>query len=656
MTGLHVPKQRVRMTAFRSPSVIEIGTFLVRILYKCLLMRVWKSRHKESSVNIKMLPLEIICLTLLALVGNTECYPNGVSVDQACSNLIPVHGASPLSNTPPYNISFSPASYTAGQLVKVTLSSTGTGFMGFMIQARSNDSSCTDAFGTFNTSGNTRLACSQKALVHSDSNVKTTLTFDWIAPTPSVGPIIFRVTYVQSKAVYWTNIASNILLSTANALQCSSSGSPTQSSLTQSGSFTKDAECGISKGCFSSCEGTACSFSVSWQTFDQSTAVYTLKAAYQASGFYIALGFSSDDKMGSDSVMGCAYSSSKTVSFTAENIGKNTPTIFTDSEVNLTNSSYSNGVITCTITRPIVAKGKRYDVSQPWTLLFVLGESSISTNNEVTLQFHNKDYFISERSVKVSDKVDISSMGKDDPLVKAHGCLMVVAWVFFASIGLVVARFYKPVLTGTMCSQKIWFQVHRFSMVLVLVITAIAFIIIFVKENGEWSDVEGEASYLQGHPIMGVMVMILTILNPVMALFRPHPGTPKRPIFNWAHFLVGVSAHILGVITIFFGLQLQGATTPYYATYIMGAYVVWQLFVKLLLEIITRFNIFKTEPRNTFELNNGTDTKSGQSDENEKKKAFIKKVIFVIHCVVVSGLCAAIVAVIGVGYGGGDDD
>lgn len=34
-------------------------------------------------------------------------------------------------------------------------------------------------------------------------------------------------------------------------------------------------------------------------------------------------------------------------------------------------------------------------------------------------------------------------------------------------------------------------------------------------------------------------------LQPVMALFRPGPGDSKRPIFNWAHWGVGITAYIL---------------------------------------------------------------------------------------------------------------
>jgi hypothetical protein len=29
-------------------------------------------------------------------------------------------------------------------------------------------------------------------------------------------------------------------------------------------------------------------------------------------------------------------------------------------------------------------------------------------------------------------------------------------------------------------------------------------------------------------------------------VYRPHPGTKYRPIFNWAHWFVGNSAFILG--------------------------------------------------------------------------------------------------------------
>jgi len=57
----------------------------------------------------------------------------------------------------------------------------------------------------------------------------------------------------------------------------------------------------------------------------------------------------------------------------------------------------------------------------------------------------------------------------------------------------------------------------------------------------------------RAHPIIGIVVTALTLINPIMALFRPHPGTPRRPIFNWAHWFVGTSARILAIVAIFLG-------------------------------------------------------------------------------------------------------
>ena len=53
------------------------------------------------------------------------------------------------------------------------------------------------------------------------------------------------------------------------------------------------------------------------------------------------------------------------------------------------------------------------------------------------------------------------------------------------------------------------------------------------------------------HPVVGLVTLLLAVTNPIMALFRPHPGTPHRPIFNWAHWAVGNSAHLLAVVTIY---------------------------------------------------------------------------------------------------------
>jgi hypothetical protein len=54
-----------------------------------------------------------------------------------------------------------------------------------------------------------------------------------------------------------------------------------------------------------------------------------------------------------------------------------------------------------------------------------------------------------------------------------------------------------------------------------------------------------------------------------MALLRCHPGTPRRPIFNWVHWFVGNAAHIIGIVAIFFAVDLSKAELPKETDYLL---------------------------------------------------------------------------------------
>ena len=49
------------------------------------------------------------------------------------------------------------------------------------------------------------------------------------------------------------------------------------------------------------------------------------------------------------------------------------------------------------------------------------------------------------------------------------GALMMIAWVACASIGIVMARYYKEVWpNSTLCSQKVWFTVSAWKLTMIL--------------------------------------------------------------------------------------------------------------------------------------------------------------------------------------------
>lgn len=77
---------------------------------------------------------------------------------------------------------------------------------------------------------------------------------------------------------------------------------------------------------------------------------------------------------------------------------------------------------------------------------------------------------------------------------------------------------------------------HRFFMVLTWSMTIGAFVIIFV-ELGRWSSETIHAS-------VGLATTILCFIQPFMAAMRPHPGAPRRILFNWVHWFVGNVAKI----------------------------------------------------------------------------------------------------------------
>lgn len=180
--------------------------------------------------------------------------------------------------------------------------------------------------------------------------------------------------------------------------------------------------------------------------------------------------------------------------------------------------------------------------------------------------------------------------------------MMFLAWMTTVSIGVLVARFFKPIWpTSTLCGVKIWFQVHRILMVTTVMLTAVAFVLPFLY-RGKWSN---RAGY---HPYLGCVVMALAVLQPVMAIFRPPPHSPRRSIFNWTHWGGGTAARIIAVAAIFLGMDLQALDLPDpWDTYTMVGFVLWHVCIDILLELhsscLLRSESGKTEDDQAWILN-----------------------------------------------------
>ncbi|CAD5113581.1 DgyrCDS2744 [Dimorphilus gyrociliatus] len=146
------------------------------------------------------------------------------------------------------------------------------------------------------------------------------------------------------------------------------------------------------------------------------------------------------------------------------------------------------------------------------------------------------------------------------------------------------------------------------------------------------------------HPFIGIVVLILVLINPIMAIFRPAPTHSKRPIFNWCHRIVGLSALILGIINIVIGLRLDRVALESWVSWVAVGFFFFIIFVGLILDFVPLcVSDAEIKKSNTYALQ-----PAGQSNNEEKKSHFAVK--FVKSCaqvlIVLASLTATIIIVV----------
>lgn len=351
-------------------------------------------------------------------------------------------------------------------------------------------------------------------------------------------------------------------------------------------------ECGNSRGCFFSpkeCNSeTSCKYLLTYQemeshiSFEMSGSVdFPLESSY------VAIAFSEDKRMGEDSVIECVHdiSTGEVNLFPSYNtLGKNNDRInipLEDAGLVLQNSSYYDGVIRCRFTREkVVDHDLIYDLNKQWYLLMANGQAKSSNIDQ---------HLLDPLPVRSDDRVSVLGLAvgggatSSSALAIAHGCLMLIAWVFFVSLGKITARYYKETWEEKVLDLAVWFQIHRTCMVTAWICFVIATILIIYQVSG-WVSNRGDSF---SHSIVGIIAVCLGILQPFIALCRCHPGSANRPWFNWIHWAIGTVAHILAVSAIFLAFAFMHAKNalPFYMFCIMGSYVIWHVFCEIVLEI-----------------------------------------------------------------------
>ncbi|XP_065835091.1 ferric-chelate reductase 1-like isoform X2 [Oscarella lobularis] len=279
----------------------------------------------------------------------------------------------------------------------------------------------------------------------------------------------------------------------------------------------------------------------------------------------IALGFSDDKNMGEDDVVGCVRTGDSTVvamdAWNPNGQNANVPDSINNLDQARSCGTFTNGRIQCQIVRDLVSTDsvQDYDWREDWFLLFAYSTSTGSSGGG--FPFHSNIPLTTAEKVNISRNGSVDAESSDlSRYIKAHGILMIIAWIGLASTGMLLARYYKHVYPNeepSCCfsgTPAVWFQLHRMHMVTTVILSIAGFIVIFVGVEG-WTADAGD-SIRKSHPIIGTICVALALAQPIMAIFRCGPRDSKRPIFNWAHFLVGSSALILGIVNVFLGTRL----------------------------------------------------------------------------------------------------
>ncbi|CAF4658239.1 unnamed protein product, partial [Rotaria sp. Silwood2] len=143
-------------------------------------------------------------------------------------------------------------------------------------------------------------------------------------------------------------------------------------------------------------------------------------------------------------------------------------------------------------------------------------------------------------------------MAKDYTLRNAHGVVMIIAWIIFASTGILFARYGRSIRLGSrrkLLGENIWYQIHRLAACLTTILTLLGFFFVLAYAKGAWVASDEGLEFV--HSVIGGIVVSCALLQAWMALFRCHPDSSFRFIFNWLHRLTGSLSFFLSIPTIF---------------------------------------------------------------------------------------------------------
>ncbi|XP_071341666.1 putative ferric-chelate reductase 1 isoform X2 [Trachinotus anak] len=518
-------------------------------------------------------------------VGPVAGFSNG-KVSAACGDMVPQHGYDPSPDPPPYNITVDKSIFSPGDNITVSLqvtSSNPTFFKGFLIEARDAGKLDLPAVGSFiltDPHESQLLQCGHtqgSGVSHSRGTKKTQVEAVWESPKNPPQRVQFLVTVVHGYKVYWVRIAGPVVsLRGATAAPPTAAPAQTTSPTALSTPFSS-VGCGHSKSCLRDPVGCRpqsdphCFF-LSFTT-DEAGSSVMFELSGPAEG-YMSFALSLDKWMGNDDVYLCVNDGGRVTVSAAHVSGRTPPELATEEALWGQAWRLAEGVIQCRFHRNIL-RDNRFNLNQSYFLFLAHGRA-----HQGLIHRHDRQPLISTNQKVITGSPEDLSGSRSPLLIKVHGVLMLTVWMWAVSTAIFIARHYKHCWPDTaLLGQRLWFQLHRTMMVLAVVLTSVAFTLPFIYRSG-WSKGAGS------HPYIGCTVMALSVIQPIMAILRPVPESPRRIIFNWMHFGAGTAGQILAMVCVFLGAAQQALLLPSpWSPAMLTAWLLWIVLTDLLLLI-----------------------------------------------------------------------
>ncbi|VDI06230.1 Hypothetical predicted protein [Mytilus galloprovincialis] len=180
-------------------------------------------------------------------------------------------------------------------------------------------------------------------------------------------------------------------------------------SYTEKSSITDGLECGKTRSCFrngvKNCQHFECDYFLSYW-MDKQKAVVDFELSGKSDG-WLAVGFSSDRKMGGDAIFGCIYQYTRTMPIRAASFEDPHPHVRPQEKQNfaLKHSESKNGYIYCRFIVPVKRRDSGVDLTNEWVQFYARGNVSAGL-----MEKHHDRPLMSERLISIVETVNVISV------------------------------------------------------------------------------------------------------------------------------------------------------------------------------------------------------------------------------------------------------